>query len=469
MRHTDPQIPRTAVLNVVGLTPRHIGPETPFISEFLSREENKLVHVTPTLPAVTSTMQATFLTGKPPGGHGIVANMWYDRDYAEHRCWKQSNHLVKGRKLWERIRDEHNPGFTCAKVFWWNNMYSSADYQITPRPIYCADGKKVFDVQTWPMDLRKKVTRKLGKFPFPAFWGPMAGIASSQWIAKSAKWFEDKFSPHLNLVYLPHLDYNLQRIGPEHPAIGQDLREIDDVVADLTRHLEKRGVRVVILSEYGITEVNRPIHLNRIFREKGWLSWRDELKREVLDPGNCRALAIPDHQIAHIYLNDQSIAEEVAETLRDIDGVTEVLDRTEQEARGLLHERSGDFLVVSDERSWFTYYYWKSDKKAPDYARCVDIHRKPGYDPVELFIDPKIKFPKLKIFAKLARKMLGFRTLLDVIPLDANLVKGSHGCIPASIDDRPVIIGNLPDLESGATISAEQVEPALFEVCTSPR
>jgi len=469
LRHTDPQIPRTAVLNVVGLTPRHIGPETPFISEFLSREENRLIHVTPTLPAVTSTMQATFLTGKPPGEHGIVANMWYDRDYAEHRCWKQSNHLVQGRKLWERIREEHTPEFTCAKVFWWNNMYSSADYQITPRPIYCADGKKVFDVQTWPMDLRKKVTRKLGKFPFPAFWGPMAGIASSRWIAQSAKWFEDKFSPHLNLVYLPHLDYNLQRLGPENPAIGQDLREIDDVVADLTRHLEKRGVRVVILSEYGITQVDRPIHLNRIFREKGWLSWRDELKRDVLDPGNCRALAIPDHQVANVYLNDTAIADEVAETLRGIEGVTEVLDRDEQAARGLLHERSGDFLVVSDERSWFTYYYWENDKKAPDYARCVDIHRKPGYDPVELFIDPKIKLPKLKILVKLMRKMLGFRTLLDVIPLDASLVKGSHGCIPSSIDDHPVMIGNFTDLASNDTITAEEVEQSLFHICTNPR
>lgn len=465
MSASESQTPRTAILNVVGLTPRHIGPETPFISEFLARDENRLIHVTPTLPAVTSTMQATFLTGKPPGEHGIVANMWYDRDFAEHRCWKQSNHLVQGRKLWERIREEKGTDYTCAKVFWWNNMYSSADYQVTPRPIYCADGKKVFDIQTWPMDLRKKITRKLGKFPFPAFWGPMAGIASSRWIARSAKWFEDRFSPDLNLVYLPHLDYNLQRLGPENPNIGQDLREIDEVVADLTQHLEKRGVHVVILSEYGITQVDRPIHLNRIFREKGWLCWRDELKREVLDPGNCAALAIPDHQVAHIYLNDPSIADEVAETIREIEGVTEVIDRNEQASRGLLHERSGDFLVVSDERSWFTYYYWEKDRKAPDYARCVDIHRKPGYDPVELFIDPKIRFPKLKIFLKLARKVLGFRTLLDVIPLDADLVKGSHGCIPASQEDHPVLIGNFGDLAETA-IPADSVEQVLYGVCT---
>jgi len=463
---SSPALPRTAVINVVGLTPRHIGPDTPFIRSFLAREGNRLIHVTPQLPAVTSSIQATYLTGKSIGGHGIVANMWYDRDYAEHRCWKQSNHLVQGRKLWEHIREEHDSAYTCAKVFWWNNLYSTADYQITPRPIYCADGKKVFDIQTWPMNLRRKIRRKLGAFPFPAFWGPAAGLASSEWIAKSAKWFEDHCSPGLNLIYLPHLDYNLQRLGPEAREIADDLTAIDGVVRDLVTHLEKRGVQVVILSEYGITQVNRPIHLNRILREKGWLSWRTELKREMIDLGNCRVFAIPDHQVAHIYLNDPSLLDEVAETVRKLDGVTAVYNREEQEAMGLLHERSGDLLAVSDEKSWFTYYYWKSDRKAPDFARCVDIHRKPGYDPVELFINPKFWFPKLKIAYRLARKMLGFRMLMDLIPLDASLVKGSHGCIPKDQADHPVLIGNFPELSDRSTIQATEVYGQLLAVCT---
>ena len=458
--------PRTAVLNIVGLTPRHIGPDTPFIRRFLAREENRLIHITPQLPAVTSSMQATYLTGKPAGGHGIVANMWYDRAYAEHRCWKQSNHLVEGRKLWEHIRDEYDPAFTCAKVFWWNNMYSTADYQITPRPIYCADGKKVFDIQTSPMDLRKKIKRKLGAFPFPAFWGPAAGIASSEWIAKSAKWFEDHFSPGLNLVYLPHLDYNLQRLGPDSPQIALDLSAIDAVVEDLVTYLEKRGVQVVLLSEYGITQVDRPIHLNRLFRERGWISWRDELKREMIDLGNCKAFAIPDHQVAHVYVNDPTLLDEVAEMVRKIEGVTAVYTREEQEALGLRHERSGDLIVVSDERSWFTYYYWKSDRKAPDFARCVDIHRKPGYDPVELFINPKFWFPKLKVAFRLAKKMLGFRMLMDLIPLDAGLVKGSHGCIPSDPADHPVLIGAFPGVEGGATITATEVYGKLLGFCS---
>lgn len=456
---------RTAILNVVGLTPRHIGTDTPFLRSFLERDGHRLVHVAPQLPAVTSTIQATYLTGEPPSGHGIVGNMWYDRDYAEHRCWKQSNHLVQGRKLWEHLRDE-DPGYTCAKVFWWNNLYSTADYQITPRPIYRADGKKLFDIQTWPMDLRERMKAELGSFPFPAFWGPASGIASSQWIAESAKWFEHEYSPNLNLVYLPHLDYNLQRIGPDDPRIGEDLRAIDRVVEDLVGFLESRGVRVVVLSEYGIVQVDRAVHLNRVFREKGWIVWRDEVGSEMIDLGNCRAFAIPDHQVAHIYVNDPRLLDEVADTIRQTAGVASVHRRGE--LPGLDHGRSGDLVAVSDERSWFTYYWWTDDRKAPDFARCVDIHRKPGYDPVELFVDPKIRLPKLAVAWRLLKKMLGFRMLMDLIPLDASLVKGSHGAIPASQDDHPVLIGEFSDLEDGATLPATEVFTHLLAFCRKP-
>ncbi len=463
-RPSFPHFPRVAVLNVVGLTPRLIGPRTPFIRRFIEREGIQLLPITPQIPAVTSTMQASFLTGRNPSGHGIVGNMWYDRDYAEHRCWKQSNHLVQGRKLWEILRDE-KPDYTCAKVFWWNNMYSTADWQITPRPIYRSDGKKIFDIQTWPMNLRDKMRKKLGCFPFPAFWGPSAGIESSRWIARAARWFEDRFSPDLNLVYLPHLDYNLQRLGPEDPRIELDLLEIDQVVEDLVTHLESRGVEVVILSEYGITQVNRPIHINRIFREKGWIVWRDELKTEMIDLGNCRAFAIPDHQIAHIYVNDPALLREVAETVRAIPGVASVHDRESQAELGIAHERSGDLVAISDEHSWFTYYWWKRDRRAPDFARCVDIHRKPGYDPVELFLDPKIRFPRLAVGRRLLKKMLGFRMKMDVIPLDATLVKGSHGCIPASQDDHPILIGRFPEESNGSALSPEDVHAHLLRLC----
>ena len=458
---------RTAILNVVGLTPRHIGENTPHIAAFLDRADNRIAHVEPSLPAVTSTVQATYLTGTPPSKHGIVANGWYDRDYAETRFWKQSNHLVEGRKLWEHLR-ENDPGFTCAKLFWWNNMYSTVDYSITPRPIYRSDGRKVFDIATYPQDLRKPVKKELGKFPFIKFWGPASDIESSQWIARSAKWIEDQKQPTLSLVYLPHLDDHLQRIGPNDPRISIDLGQIDAVVGDLIRFYENAGVKVVLLSEYGITDVNRPIHLNRIFREKGWLEIRDELGHDILELGDSKAFAIADHQVAHIYVNDRSILSEVRETVAAVDGVDEVMDGAMKNYSGLEHSRSGDLIAVSDMRSWFTYYYWDDDRRAPDFARCVDIHRKIGYDPVELFVNPRIKRPKLKVVGKKLRSAFGFRTLMDLIPIDSTLVKGSHGRIPDNNDDRPVLIGDFPSFPDQASLRATDVYDHLYRHCNGP-
>jgi len=447
---------RLAVLNIVGLTSRHFGPHTPKLTAFRDRAGNRWTNVEPVLPAVTSTVQATYLTGAVPGKHGIVANGWYDRERAEHLFWKQSDRLVQGAKIWERAR-QTRPGFTCARLFWWNNMYSSVDYSITPRPIYCADGRKVFDITSHPLEIRDAVKADLGPFPFPQFWGPASGIQSSRWIAQSARWIEEKYQPDLNLVYLPHLDYNLQKIGPNHPDVAEDLRKIDDVAGDLIAFFDSRGVKVVVLSEYGITPVDRPVHLNRIFRHYGWLEVKDELGREILELGECRALAIADHQIAHIYLNDPSIESQVRAVLEKTEGVEQVLDRAALHARGLDHARSGDLVAVADARSWFTYYFWEDDAKAPDYARTVDIHRKPGFDPVELYLDPKIKLPMAKIALTLARrKLLGQRALMDVIPLDANLVKGSHGRIPEDRADWPLLVGPLASAPEG-TIPATAV------------
>ena len=205
-------------------------------------------------------------------------------------------------------------------------------------------------------------------------------------------------------------------------------------------------MQVVLLSEYGITEVNRAIHPNRIFRDAGWLTVKDELGLELLDPGASRAFAVADHQVAHVYLRpDQEPAfrDEVRQLLENTPGVQAVLDGDGKREHGIDHERAGDLIAVSDENSWFTYYYWQDDDRAPDFARTVDIHRKPGYDPVELFIDPQLSAPSLRVAWRLLQKKLGFRMLMDVIPLDAALVKGSHGCRPVSRADWPICI--VPD------------------------
>jgi predicted AlkP superfamily pyrophosphatase or phosphodiesterase len=450
---------RTAVINVVGLTSRVLGADTPRLTA--AARAGGLMQVEPVVPGVTCAAQSTYLTGLTPAGHGCVANGWYDRSLAEHQFWKQSNHLVTGAKLWETCR-ETRPGFTCAKLFWWYNMYSSADWSITPRPLYPADGRKVFDIYTHPMGLREQIKNDLGSFPFPSFWGPMAGIRSSEWIAKSAEWIEERHRPDLSLVYLPHLDYNLQRIGPNDSRLAADFRAVDRIVGELMDFYQQRGVRCVVLSEYGITAVSRSVSLNRIFRTKGWITVKEELGSELLDCGASKVFAIADHQIAHVYINDLSLALQVRAVLRSTPGVAQVLDTDGKREAGLDHARAGDLIAIAAEDAWFTYYYWDDDGKAPDFARCVDIHRKYGYDPVELFLNPELKFPKLRILAKLLKKKFGFRVLMDVIPLDPSLVKGSHGARPADRKEWPVLIGAG---ESSQPIPATAVHDRLLEIC----
>lgn len=490
---------RTVVINVVGLTESLIGEHTPAIAAFLKR--GRLRHIDPAFPAVTCTAQSDYVTGKTATAHGIVANGWFHRELSEVQFWKQSNHVVTAPKLWDELK-QLDPAFTCAKLFWWYNMYASADYSITPRPMYPADGRKFFDVYSWPYSIRTEIKKELGDFPFAGFWGPVAGVKSpqgapdcaSRWIADSAKWTEAKYQPTLSLVYLPHLDYNLQRFGPYAPipdtgsqmphknsaspsgirdqesgirnpplnsAIFPDLKATDELVGDLIHFFEKRGVQVVLLSEYGITNVSKAVHLNRLFRLRGWITAKDELGREILDAGNSKAFAVADHQIAHIYLNDPSIRNEVRALVESTDGVASVMDTAEKRAAGIDHIRAGDLIAVANEDAWFTYYYWLDDAKAPDFARCVDIHRKPGYDPVELFLDPKIALPKLKIAWRLLKKKLGFRMLMDLIPLDASLVKGSHGCRPKDRKDWPVFITANTSGQAGDAMKSTDVYEAL--------
>jgi predicted AlkP superfamily pyrophosphatase or phosphodiesterase len=407
--------------------------------------------IVPAFPAVTCTAQSNYLTGTLPSLHGIVGNGWYHRELAEVHFWKQSNHLVQGRKIWDELK-ALDPQFTCAQLFWWFNMYSTADYSITPRPMYPADGRKLFDIYSAPLTIRSEIKRDLGEFPFPTFWGPAAGVRSPQgpsdaascWIAAAARWIETRYGPTLSLVYLPHLDYNLQRFGPRHLAIDEDVRAIDSLVGDLIDFFHQRDVQVLLLSEYGLTEVDTPIPLNRLFRSQGWLAIKEELGWEMLDCGASRVFAVADHQVAHVYLNDPSLEKSTRDLLEKQSGLARVLGRAEQAEVGINHPRAGDLIALAAPTCWFTYYYWLDDRVAPDFARCVDVHRKPGYDPVELFLDPKLRFPRLRIAWRLLQKQLGFRMLMDVIPLDATLVKGSHGILPASVEDYPVVIADNP-------------------------
>ena len=428
---------KTVVINVVGLTERLIK-HMPFLSTWSGSRITK--NIQPVLPAVTCSAQSSYLTGKWPKDHGIVGNGWYFKEEAEVKFWRQPNKLVQAEKIWDVLRREDRE-FTCANLFWWYNMYSTVDYSVTPRPMYPSDGRKIPDVYAHPEDLRQELQREFGTFPLFEFWGPATTVKCSQWIAKASKFVDKKHDPTLTFIYIPHLDYNLQRLGPEDSKVTKDFEEVDAVCEDLISYYESIGAEVLVLSEYGITAVQRPVYINQELRRKGFIAVREELGLEVFDAGASAAFAVCDHQIAHIYLNDKDKLEEVRQIIANMQGVEQVLTKNEgEDIYNICHERAGDLIAVTDKDSWFCYYYWLDDRKAPDYARTVDIHRKPGYDPVELFVNPKIKFPKAKIGAKLIKKKLGFRTLMDVIPLEPELVKGSHGRIPESKEDWPVMI-----------------------------
>ena len=443
---------KTVVINVVGLSNRHIGEHTPRIAAFQKEGQNRVIK--PVLPAVTCTAQSTYLTGKSPQEHGIVANGWYFKDECEVKFWRQSNKLVEASKIWDELK-AMDPDFSCANLFWWYNMYSTADYSVTPRPNYLADGRKIPDCYSFPAGLRDELQAQFGDFPLFKFWGPRTSIESSQWIADAAIYTDKKYNPTLSLVYLPHMDYNLQRYGVEDARVHKDLQEIDAVVGQLLDHFE--GSRIVLLSEYGITPVSRPVHLNRELRKANLLGIRVERGLELLDPGASKAFAVADHQWAHIYLNDEGCREQVREILQNTPGVEKIWEGEHRNEVGMNHSRSGDFVVMADQDSWFTYYFWEDDRKAPDYARMVDIHKKPGYDPVEMFTDPNDPLVTAKVIKKLIAKKLGFRTVMNVIPLKAELVGGSHGRMPEDEKDFPVFLSNMPEVDTPKQVEATQV------------
>lgn len=419
-------------------------------------QRGAMANVGHVLPAVTTCVQSTYLTGTWPSEHGVVANGWYFRDECEIKFWRQSNGLVERPKIWDRAK-QIDPSFTCANICWWYNMYSTADYAVTPRPMYPADGRKVPDCWTHPADMRDWLQKALGHFPLFKFWGPMTSIDATRWIADAAIKVDQRHAPTLSLVYLPHLDYGLQRTSTEPAGIAQDLRDVDAECGKLIDHYTEQNARIIILSEYGIMPVSRPVHLNRVLRERGLIAIREEMGHELLDAGESAAFAVADHQIAHVYVNDRSKLNEVQTLLENTPGVERVLDADGKRQHHLDHPRSGELVAVAAPDSWFTYYYWLDDSRAPDFARTVDIHRKPGYDPAELFLDPALKFAKAKIGWILARRKIGMRPLMEVIPLDASLVRGSHGRMPASPQHGPLLISNQPELLAGPTISPPDV------------
>jgi predicted AlkP superfamily pyrophosphatase or phosphodiesterase len=429
------------LIDVVGLCARMVGERTPALSELARR--GACAPMSTVLPAVTCSAQATMLTGTLPREHGAVGNGWFDRESGEIALWRQSNALVRGRKFYERL-GEIDPAARCAKIFWWWNMGAPVALSITPRPFYPADGRKLVATYASPTEYGRGLEQRLGPFPFFDFWGPKSGLASSRWLADAAIDTLERERPALTMVYLPHLDYDHQRLGPSHPRSQAAITEVDLLCKDLIAAADRAGAAVVVVSEYALEDVNRVVHVNRLLREAGLLAVRETPAGELLDTFASRAFAVADHQVAHVYARGGPALSAAREALSRVDGVEAVLDRAAQAPYGIDHPRAGDLVLVAKRGAWFSYYYWMDDAAAPDFARTVDIHRKPGYDPCELFVDPALRLPALRVARRLAQKKLGLRYLMDVIPLDASLVRGSHGRPPDDPRDGAVFLSSTP-------------------------
>jgi predicted AlkP superfamily pyrophosphatase or phosphodiesterase len=451
------------VIDAVGLTPRALA-EMPRLRRL--GEDGFAARLDPVLPAVTCPVQSSFLTGLEPSGHGIVGNGWYFRNLGEVLLWRQHNALVEGEKVWETAR-RARPSFRVANVCWWYAMGASADLTVTPRPIYHADGRKAPDCYTDPPELHDRLVDALGEFPLFNYWGPGAGIASSRWISRAARTLLDGEALDLLLVYLPHLDYDLQRFGPEGPEAATAARELDEVAGELVEHARERGDRVVVLSEYGITPASRPVDVNRALRRAGMLNVYTQAGMEYLDPWTSRAFAVADHQLAHVYVRDSRDAAAVRELLEAEPGVERLLEGEEKAAAGLDHPRAGELVAVAEPDSWFTYYYWLDDQRAPDFARTVEIHRKPGYDPAELFLDPDDRLVKARAATALLRKRVGLRYVMGVVPLDPRHVRGSHGRLPVAAEDAPVLLSTEAS-SARERIAAIEVRDLLLELAGVP-
>lgn len=396
--------------------------------------------IRPACPAVTCTMQATLTTGATPANHGIIANGLYFADQARVSFWEQSDRLLDARRFWKGA--ELAGRCRSAMLFWQNSMFGAADTVVTPRPIHTPDGRTISSCYSTPASLYSKLREQLGEFELKHYWGPFAGLPATEWIARCAATVWDDLEPDLQLVYLPHLDYALQKVGPDDASIAAEVAAVDKLLGELLQTVQADGGEAIVLGDYGIVPVNRAALPNVALREAGLLPVRTIDGVDTLEIGEAGAFAMVDHQVAHVYCMDPAALHRAGEALCNLDGVAEVIDLTRDDTLGLAHPRSGQLLLLAEPDAWFGYYWWTDASAAPGFARTVDIHRKPGYDPCELFIDPAVR----------------------AISMDTSLVKGSHGLPDPSIADRPVLLSTADLPTSRSTLSATEIAPLLHRM-----
>lgn len=400
------------VVDIAGLEPGLISEDrTPNICSLSAKGE--FARVRPVFPAVTCTSQASMLSGTYPRQHGIISNGLYDRQTHTVSFWEQSSSLVQAEKVWD-IAKRGGSGRTTAVLFWQNTMYADADIVLTPRPLHMED-RMIMWCYSRPPGLYEKISYEIGKFDLSTYWGPLASNKSSEWIGKASELVLERQKPNILFTYIPHLDYIFQREGIFPKNLKEEIRFVDNIVGNIMKKTIDLGIRdqtqFVILSEYGFSDVTSDIPINRVFREHGLLAVREIEGREYIDFEYSLAFAMVDHQVAHIYVRGTSV-QQVKRILDAIEGIDTVLDEEGKKLMNIDHERSGDLIAISDKDRWFSYYWWFEEEKSPPFANRVDIHRKPGYDPSELFIDSKT----------------------NRIPLNGKMVKASHGRVPSLSD-----------------------------------
>ena len=378
----------------------------------------------PSFPSVTLCVETNIMTGMLPVDHGVVANGWYDREKGEVELWTMGNEAIQRPQIWDTLK-QHDPSITSAVWFPMLSKRCSADYVCMPAPVHNPDGSESLWCYTRPTEYYGELLEQYGHFPLKFFWGPLASIPSTKWIADTAVLTAKRHQPNFFYIYLPHLDYQAQKLGPDSDAALKAVEEFDVVLGELFTGIKEaygEDVLILVASEYTIVPVDHVTYPNRVLREAGLLKVNDGEEGETIDYPGSDAFAVADHQLSHIYVKDSDPAtiEKVVQQFSGREGIAEVLSGEGRGKYFLDHPRSGDVVLVSTANSWQAYYYWLDDAKAPKFARTVDIHRKPGYDPVELHVDMATRS----------------------IPLDATLVKGSHGAPATTEAQRGVLLSN---------------------------
>ena len=420
------------VLDIVGLSKKQydqIKPQN--ISKIL--ENGSVSSFQPSFPAVTCSVQASIFSGTYPSEHGIISNGYYDQILKHVSFWEQSSNLVNSPRIWDKLK-QNIPDFKSGLLFLQNSLYTNSDVVITPKPIHL-DDKMIMWCYSKPENFYEKITESLGTFDLKSYWGPFSSIKSSNWIINSAKKTLETHKPDLLIVYLPHLDYTSQKFGPDSDEFKESVIELDNLLGDFSLFLNqefKDEYEIMVLSEYTFNSVNKSISPNLILRQNGLLSTRRIEGKDYIDYELSKAFAMVDHQIAHIYINPGH-EDEVYEVLKN-KNIGTILDLKLQKELKINHPKSGDLILCADSNSWFNYYWWDNIEHAPDFTFSVDIHRKPGYDPLELFFDFKTKH----------------------ISHDTSLIKGSHGLIPT--DDNLPLIGTSFDSNLDKTISVIHIK-----------